>query len=207
MDVLPPFTQFPKEAAIIGRLLAGYGELEFDLCNCVAAAVFGEVTSAARVLFRVRGEEARIQIADALMRVNYVRAGLKDVYDETLRGLHWCRRIRNQFAHCHWTVRDGGLCFVLLEKVAKGDSAPLLLTHLSITEPLLAEQEAYFCYVQQCLWYLSREYQRRADARAVHDLLPPNGKAAPAAYAGEQREATRAKEKNPSTAPSRDGKV
>jgi hypothetical protein len=32
------FTKYPKEAAIIGRLLAGYGELEISLMNCVQVA-------------------------------------------------------------------------------------------------------------------------------------------------------------------------
>jgi hypothetical protein len=33
--VMPAFQRFPNEAAIIGRLLAGYAELEIDLLNCV----------------------------------------------------------------------------------------------------------------------------------------------------------------------------
>jgi hypothetical protein len=195
MHILPAFTQFPKEAAIIGRLLAGYGELEFNLCQCLAT-LSGDVATAVRVLFRVRGEAARIKIADALMRPKYEKAGLKDAYDETLIGMDWCRLLRNQFAHCHWEpTKDGGLGFALLEKGAQGNKEEIQIPFRLITEALLKEQEAHFCYVQRCLSYLSRDYQRRANAHAVHDFPPPNGKAPPVAYIGEEREATRAKKK------------
>jgi hypothetical protein len=36
---MPVFNTFPVEGAIIGRLLVGYGDLEFDLCNCIGMAI------------------------------------------------------------------------------------------------------------------------------------------------------------------------
>ncbi len=36
--IMPAFDTFLQEGAIVGRLLVGYGELELELCNCVAAA-------------------------------------------------------------------------------------------------------------------------------------------------------------------------
>jgi uncharacterized caspase-like protein len=36
--VMPAFHTFPNEAAIIGRLLAGYAELEIDPLHCVSVA-------------------------------------------------------------------------------------------------------------------------------------------------------------------------
>jgi hypothetical protein len=73
--IMPAFEQYPKEGEIAGRLLAGYGELEFDLCQCLQYAM-DERQTAIRVMFRTRGEEQRIQIADALMRQKYIAAGL-----------------------------------------------------------------------------------------------------------------------------------
>src|SRR6266536_3381340 len=35
--VLPSFLRFREEGLIIGRILAGYGELEFEMCDCVFA--------------------------------------------------------------------------------------------------------------------------------------------------------------------------
>src|SRR5215207_937717 len=37
--LLPLFDQFPEEAAIIGRLIAGYGEIEFGLALCAGAVI------------------------------------------------------------------------------------------------------------------------------------------------------------------------
>jgi hypothetical protein len=93
--ILPAFVQFPKEAAIIGRLLAGYGELEFDLCNCLRAAVV-----------------------------------------------------------------QGGLRFIQLDNAAKGEDDNMPMKVRAIDEPLLVEQEAFFAYTSECLWYLSLESNR-----------------------------------------------
>jgi len=64
---MPAFSIRPKEAEIIGRLLAGYGELEFIVYECVKVAL-GRSTIAARLLFRVRSEKTRLDIADAILR-------------------------------------------------------------------------------------------------------------------------------------------
>jgi hypothetical protein len=34
MTILSAFLAFPDEAALIGRMLAGYSDLEIDLMNC-----------------------------------------------------------------------------------------------------------------------------------------------------------------------------
>ena len=94
---MPAFIRFPQEAAIIGRLLAGYGELEFELSRCLGAAL-GDDNTAARALFRVRGEKQRILTADALMRHKYHAADLETRYSETIACMHWCRTARNQYA-------------------------------------------------------------------------------------------------------------
>ena len=60
--IMPGFDRFPAEASIIGRLLAGYGELEFELCRCVAAVTI-DLDAAIRAMFKDRGEYKRIQTA------------------------------------------------------------------------------------------------------------------------------------------------
>jgi hypothetical protein len=37
MTVLRAFADYPAEAALIGRMLAGYADLEIDLMNCAKA--------------------------------------------------------------------------------------------------------------------------------------------------------------------------
>jgi hypothetical protein len=38
--IMPCFDRFPKEGDLIGRLLAGYGELELEMCACVIGRAF-----------------------------------------------------------------------------------------------------------------------------------------------------------------------
>jgi hypothetical protein len=68
------FGQFQQEAAVVGRLLAGYGELEFELKSSLRF-VIGDMDTATRVVFRTRGEEQRIITADAIMRPRYDAVG------------------------------------------------------------------------------------------------------------------------------------
>lgn len=42
MATLNPFHRFPGEAAAVGRLLLGYGNLEIGLMNCVQMAFGGK---------------------------------------------------------------------------------------------------------------------------------------------------------------------
>ena len=61
--IMPGFDRFPKEGDLIGRLLAGYGELELEMCACLAATT-DDLGGAIKKLFGVRGERKRIQQAD-----------------------------------------------------------------------------------------------------------------------------------------------
>ena len=53
MTVMPAFIKFHNEAAIIGRIVTGYGELEFSLCHCVAMAR-DDLDAVFKSLFRAR---------------------------------------------------------------------------------------------------------------------------------------------------------
>lgn len=136
--IMPAFVRCPKEAAVVGRLLAGYGELEFCLGLCLGEAV-GDLSTAIKVLFRSRGEEARIKTADALVRPVYQKIGLVTPWDTARRAMNWCRLTRNLYAHCHWLDRDDGLYFTRVEDAVKSSSTGEL-THVfhPLDEPLLA---------------------------------------------------------------------
>jgi hypothetical protein len=99
--IMPAFIRFPQEATIIGRLLAGYGDLEFDLCYCVAVAR-DDFDMAVKSMFRPRGEKQRIDIADSIGRSKYRELKLGTRFEEAIAATHYCRRIRNQYAHCKW---------------------------------------------------------------------------------------------------------
>jgi hypothetical protein len=121
------------------------------MCLC---GVLGDQDTAVRTLFRTRGEEGRILVADALMRGRYQAAGLGPAFSEAIADMGYCRQIRNQFAHCHWYDSEStGLAFVQLENTAKGH-APVTLDFRSIGAGILMRQEKYFVYVRNCLFYL-----------------------------------------------------
>jgi hypothetical protein len=140
--ILPAFLAFPKEAAIIGRLIAGYGELEFEFTQCAGRAL-GDQETAARALYRLRGEDSRMQVADALMRPSYAKHGLGDAYNTALGSMRFCKSIRNQYAHCHWLPTKAGLFFTDFEKPSKTAEGDLMLTFNHVDELLLVRQAPY----------------------------------------------------------------
>jgi hypothetical protein len=92
---MPGFRHFSNEGATIGRLLAGYGELEFEMCRCLESAM-GSFDAAFKLLFRKRGERKRIDRADKIMRPEFSAAGLDANYTITMTSMDTCRIIRNQ---------------------------------------------------------------------------------------------------------------
>ena len=52
---------------MVDAVSLAYGELEFLLCMCMQVPL-GNLSKATRLLFRNRGEEQRISIADAILR-------------------------------------------------------------------------------------------------------------------------------------------
>jgi hypothetical protein len=135
MPLMPAFRRRKTSAAIVGRLLAGYGELEFLLAFCVGAADAARIApkpgqqagahrwyherQAIQDMFRERGESKRFNRAKKRMNKEFAGAGLKGHYIETMGAMHQCLKIRNLFAHCHWTQsRKRGLFFIDLEDAA-----------------------------------------------------------------------------------------
>jgi hypothetical protein len=167
---IPAFTRFPTEAAVIGRLLVGYSELEYAVCASLVVCL-ADADTAVRVMFRTRGEEKRLEIADALMRHKFEAAGLANVYSEAMADAHWCRRVRNQYAHCLFDPRPKSDClhFVSLEDTAKLKSGKTLAVSVPVELSLLMQQEQYFGYVQDCLFHMESEYKRRAGQSSSHD--------------------------------------
>lgn len=174
--IMTPFTRHPQEAAIIGRLLAGYGELEFDLGALLTNFLPHRVT-AVKAMFRVRSESGRIQVADALIRDPLRELGLEPQYADMLGGFRHCLKIRNQYAHCHWndelTEPKGQLKFCDLGEAAQSPGEPGLVFRTA-SLGLLQEQEAYFRYTQKCLWFLDAEAENRLRGPKPHSLqMPP----------------------------------
>jgi len=181
-SIMPAFQRNEYAAIYVGRLLAGYGELEFDLANCVSGVLGEDKETGFRVLFRAKGESARIDIADAILFPFYKAAGLRDVYKTFLGAMRHCKTIRNQYAHCHWLDRDGVVYFVDLDTPVKRETG-IPLAFVPVTKELLKQQEEFFCYCAELLIFLSCEYLRRAGRLANHPWSIPAVMAEPPLHA------------------------
>lgn len=159
--ILSSFVRHPEEAAVIGRLIAGYGELEFDLAYCVRWIIDDE-DAAFKVMFRAPGEMQRILMADALARTRMPVGKARTTFEQVIAGMHHCRKIRNQYAHCHWHEHaDGTLCFINLEEIAAQHDAVVIssVTQRVLTLDLLREQESFFVNVHDRVVWLISEAQ------------------------------------------------
>jgi hypothetical protein len=168
--------QANEEGRIIGLILVGYGELETTLLACLVAADYN-VDTPIRALFKDTNAERRVKEAKKLLLQDYTKAGLEAELREALSDLNWCRKIRNQYAHCQWgwTQREG-LVFVNLEQLANQPTLirDIMGSPLYLDLPLLKEQLAFSAYVRECFTYLSQAYQNwdRTLKRAIYPILP-----------------------------------
>jgi hypothetical protein len=174
--VMPVFQRFPKEAAIIGRLLAGYGELEIDLLHCVSVAR-KDFDAVLKAMFRTRGETQRLNVADALGRQLYRKLKLGTDFETALAAVRYCLKIRNQYAHCNWyDDYSGRLAFVNVEEVATKNehvSGFDNITRYYVDVPTLEEQESYFGYAGALLAYANYEGRYRTGELKTRFLEKP----------------------------------
>jgi hypothetical protein len=164
----------PTEAARIGRMLAGYSELEFGLFACIEAAN-DDYDGLFKSMFRCRGETQRIDIADALGRHKFHAIGLGTDFEMAVGNMRRCLSIRNQYAHSHWSSKPQRLGFVDMEQNAK------LHIHLTrantnfqirvLTPELVEQQENFFDYVDyHFLWIQSEaEVKRGRSQKNEHE--------------------------------------
>lgn len=159
---MPPFRRFSNEAAIIGRLLAGYGEIDLSFAVCTAQVLAHgnkkHKDTILRAIFRMKTESARVNLADTLIHPKLAEQKLAGDYSYIIGCIKHCLKIRNQFSHCHWADYDGaGLFFTNLEDAAeKKDGFDYEWLHIDV--PLLVEQENLFFHTVECLWNLEKEY-------------------------------------------------
>jgi hypothetical protein len=174
MPLMPAFRRRRKDSAIVGRLIAGYGELEFLLAFCVGAALASRRKPlpnhargrhriryehiAIKQIFRIRGESNRIQVAKRLMYKSFLKAEMKSEYIHTMGAMKDCLKIRNLFTHCHWgQSRKRGLFFVDLEEIAHR-SERLKIEFRHADGKTLAYLEDYFWHTFEWLDYLAKAY-------------------------------------------------
>lgn len=170
------FDHYPDEAAIIGRLLAGYADLEVSLMHC-AQVVRDDLDTVLKAMFRTRGETQRILVADAFGRHHYTKVNLKTEFEMAISATHYCLKIRNNYAHCIWhDDYSGKLAYTNLEEIANAHTFLSDLTSLKIFHvdvPLLEAQEAYFRYADNLLLWVNFEGRQRARKITLHAIDKP----------------------------------
>jgi hypothetical protein len=157
----PALHRYPNEAAIIGRLVVAFGELEYLLVVCAARAVDDRERRILRALYRLRATSSRIDAADAIIRPTFSRDPLVDDYLITINSIWHCLKIRNQYAHCNWADAEGhGLFFTDLEIAAQSDDDfDPMFRHIDV--PLLEEQEMFFTNTQSYLYFFESQLSMR----------------------------------------------
>jgi hypothetical protein len=160
-SIMPAFIAFPREGAIIGRLLTGYGEIEYLYAMCLASAVADE-DSVLRAIFSIRGEKIRLDVAHELMRASYETAGLSNKFNPLHAETKFCLKARNTFSHCHWEHdRHAGLFYVNLEQMAARKTTHFNVAHAwrHVDKQLLATIEEYFVNTARRVQWVAAEYR------------------------------------------------
>jgi hypothetical protein len=169
MAILRSFDRFQGEAALVGKMLAGYADLEIDLMHCVNA-VRNDLNAVLKAMFRSRGESQRIEVADALGRERFGGVGLQPEFELAISSMHHCRKIRNQYAHCvWWDDNTPQLAFGAVEEIASRNVVVQLadLQPDHVTIPFLQTQLAYFNFTDDLLVWLI-QVSRQAQGLQYH---------------------------------------
>jgi hypothetical protein len=177
MPLLVEFEEHQEEKTLIGEMLIAYGELEFAIVQMLAHAFTKGNDTSARLMFRVRGESARIEVADAILRPELETIGLGGKWSNAIGALRYCKEVRNQYAHCHWwKTKDQPLCFMNLDSDATAASGEMTVSLEPVDLPLIRQQRQYFEYTSELLYYLESRYRERlgkeADAAPEPKSIP-----------------------------------
>jgi hypothetical protein len=164
---LTEFEKFPEEREIVGSLLIAYGEIEFALLGCLNAALDQDMDTSTRILFRVRGESARIGVADAILRPTFAKIGLSGQWGNAIGAVRHCKSIRNQFAHCHWWSDDkeAHLRFLNLDAASDSPEGEVRVNLEPIDLVVLRGQKQYFEYALDWLYFLEDELGKKTGAQ------------------------------------------
>jgi hypothetical protein len=177
MSLNPTFDQFPTEAALIGRMVTSFGELELTF-GMIAGTAIRDQALALRAIYRGRSTGGRIDLADVLIRNRVANSNLAAEYDEVLGAMRHCLKIRNNYAHCHWAPGQDGLFFTNLEEAAgKANGFDTDQKHVDLN--LLSEQEAYFNYTRDLLLYFGDQTHHFVQPQYLLGVAKPSKKDRP----------------------------
>jgi len=162
-SILFELDKHPEERDLIGRIILGYGVLEVSLLHCVKAALNSDMYTANRVLYRLKSESNRLEVADALVRHKMAAHKLESAWSDAYGAYKLCKNIRNTYAHSTWmSAPDGTLRFGDMEKAAKTPSGKSEIQFRPLTKRLLEKQFAYFSHSNHLILWAVDQYQKAA---------------------------------------------
>ena len=165
-SIMAPFSKFSKEGDTIGRLLAGYSNIELSLFHAVHVAT-GDFDAVLKKMFGIRSESQRINAAEQLGLPEYQRLNLAAEFREALTVMRHCLKIRNQYAHwVWWDDYSGELAFANVEDLAKHKGKVTDFGNLNphhVDAALLKAQEAYFVYADDLLLWVNYDGRFKDD--------------------------------------------
>jgi hypothetical protein len=170
--------KFPEQSRLIADMLLGYADMESFILDLVGQALGGNANDAAPVLYRLRGAEDRLNIADALLKPFMAKIGIPGPYGQWLGAIRRCKAIRNQYAHCIWGPDGNNLAFADLQQAAETGIIDFKRVELS----LLQEQHRYFQFVMGMMFYLMAEARYRRDRRRRHKRKMPKSLPSPSLH-------------------------
>jgi hypothetical protein len=159
----------PEVATSIGRILAGYPEIEYSMVECLDA-VLDDYSAVFKRLFSIRGETRRVETAEALGRPLYQEINLGREFAMTFGAIRHLLRIRNQYAHAHWLANETGMSMADMEELAQsrlyvGGESKVSLQR--VTPEIVQRQEQYGDYVNSLIAWLTDEANiKRGKAKA-----------------------------------------
>ena len=171
--LLLEFENFPKEKALIGEMVIAYGEIEFAIATILGSIHGQDANIATRILFRVKGESPRLEVADAIIRPVMENSGLVGKWDCAYGAAKYCKNIRNQYTHCHWWAEKELLMFLNFDRMAEKRVGVLTTNFEPIDLPLIERQHQYFDYCTRLLYFLHTEYRRRVGISPIPDVSEP----------------------------------
>lgn len=172
MRLLIEFDGFSEEQRIVGQMLMAYGEFEFVLASIVGYSI-GDEHAGARIFFRVHGESARLDVADAILRPYFEKLGLNGQWGNALGASRYCKDIRNQYAHSNWlTPKNDVLTFVNMDSDVASPDGPLMLQLYPTDLSLLKKQREYFEYTNDWLYFLQCRCRRKSGLESPDPATP-----------------------------------
>lgn len=175
-SLLIQFERHPAELAVVGKIVLAYGELELAFMDTVRAVLNEDLARSARIIYRLKSESNRLEIADALLAPALGAYAFGGMWNEAYCALKFCKNVRNQYAHAQWVNDDGQLRFGDLEEAAqsKGDKFKIRLRPISLAA--LKKQLAYFEYAHHLIMWLGDQVRLVNGQPRMIDVKVPKPK-------------------------------